>query len=144
MALALLGIIAVTFLAAINVASRAILIADERTTAESLARSQMESIKEQRPYVYDEDVNDTTYVLYYPIDVSTEHPSFSIWSVVGEEEVEGEMTKIMVEGAAGIPWDGRYEYGVPATTDVGLQKITLVIKNNNKEILTLEGYKVDR
>lgn len=52
-ALGLLGIIAVVFLTGISISSRAVLIADERTTAESLARSQMEYVKEQ-PY---DDVN---------------------------------------------------------------------------------------
>ncbi len=44
-ALALLGIIAVGFLSGLGTASKAIIIADERTTAESLARSQMEYAK---------------------------------------------------------------------------------------------------
>ena len=44
-ALALLGIIGVAFLSGLFTASKAILIADERTTAESLARSQMEYVK---------------------------------------------------------------------------------------------------
>jgi prepilin-type N-terminal cleavage/methylation domain-containing protein len=140
-AIALLGIIAAAFLGAIATASKAILIADERTTAESLAKSQLEYVKE-RDYIYDENVNDGVYVLYDVIDTSTEHPSFSIWSVVGEEEIESKMVKIMVEGAVGIPWDSKN--GVPATTDVGLQKITLVIKNNGEPIITLEDFKVDR
>jgi len=51
-ALALLGIIAVAFLGGLATASKAIFIADERTTAESLARSQMEYIK-NLPYEYE-------------------------------------------------------------------------------------------
>ena len=46
-ALALLGIIAVAFLGGLATASKAIFIADERATAESLARSQMEYVKNQ-------------------------------------------------------------------------------------------------
>jgi prepilin-type N-terminal cleavage/methylation domain-containing protein len=45
-ALGLLGIIAVAFLTGIATSSKAILIANERTIAESLARSQMEYVKE--------------------------------------------------------------------------------------------------
>ena len=48
-ALGLLGIIAVVFLTGISISSKAVLIANERTMAESLARSQMEYVKEQ-PY----------------------------------------------------------------------------------------------
>jgi len=39
---ALLGIIGVAFLGALSTASKALFIADERTSAESLARSQMQ------------------------------------------------------------------------------------------------------
>jgi len=45
MALALLGLIAATFLGSLGTAARATLIADEQTTAASLALSQMEHIK---------------------------------------------------------------------------------------------------
>ena len=45
-ALGLLGVFAAAFLTGIATSSKAILIADERTIAESLARSQMEYIKE--------------------------------------------------------------------------------------------------
>ncbi len=46
-AVALLGIISVAFLGALATASKAIFVSDERATAESLARSQMEYIKIQ-------------------------------------------------------------------------------------------------
>ena len=46
-AIALLGMIAVPFLTALSTSSRALIIADERTTAESLIRSQMEYVKSQ-------------------------------------------------------------------------------------------------
>ncbi len=45
-ALALTGLIAAAFLMAIATSLKAISIADERTTAESLARSQMEYVKD--------------------------------------------------------------------------------------------------
>ena len=45
-ALALIGIIAVAFISGLITASRATYIADEQTTAESLARSQMEWAKD--------------------------------------------------------------------------------------------------
>ena len=46
-AIALLGIIAVSVLTALSTASAALIIADRRATAESLARSQIEYIKNQ-------------------------------------------------------------------------------------------------
>jgi hypothetical protein len=45
-ALGLLAIIAVAFLSGIAIASNTMLIADERATAESIARSEMEQVKE--------------------------------------------------------------------------------------------------
>jgi len=50
-ALAILGVIAVTFLSGLTTTSRAAFIADEQATAESLARSQMEWVK-NADYVY--------------------------------------------------------------------------------------------
>lgn len=47
LAMALLGIVAVAFLGALATGSRAIFIADERATAESLARTQMEFVRSQ-------------------------------------------------------------------------------------------------
>jgi prepilin-type N-terminal cleavage/methylation domain-containing protein len=46
LALGILAIVGTTFLIGIGVSSKAILVANERTTAESLARSQMEWVKE--------------------------------------------------------------------------------------------------
>ena len=46
-ALALLGLIAVAFVSGVATVSKAVFIADERTTAESLARSEMEYVKSQ-------------------------------------------------------------------------------------------------
>ena len=51
--LALVGIIAIAFLSALATASMALITADERATAESLARSQMEHVKNQ-PYDFDD------------------------------------------------------------------------------------------
>jgi len=46
-AVALIGIIAIAFLSALSTASTVLIITDEQATAESLARSQMEDIKNQ-------------------------------------------------------------------------------------------------
>lgn len=50
-ALAILGTVAVSFLSGLATTSKAVFIADEQTTAESLARSQMEQVK-NTDYVY--------------------------------------------------------------------------------------------
>ena len=114
-ALALLGIIAVAFLTALSTASKALFIADERTTAESLARSQMEYVKNQ---VYDDINNPPEYTLVsdisegYDIDISAERLD------PNNDGIEN---------------------------DDGIQKITVTISHHDKpEVVILEGYKVDR
>jgi prepilin-type N-terminal cleavage/methylation domain-containing protein len=46
-ALALLGIVGLAFLGALSTASKAVMVTDERATAESLARTEMEYVKSQ-------------------------------------------------------------------------------------------------
>jgi prepilin-type N-terminal cleavage/methylation domain-containing protein len=59
-AIALLGIVAVAFLGALATGSRVIFTADERATAESLSRSQMEYVRNQK---YDATNNPPQYAL---------------------------------------------------------------------------------
>ena len=47
-----------------------------------------------------------------------------------------------VEDIIGVPWDS--QNNLPEDTDVGLQRIKLIIKHHDEEVITLEGYKVDR
>ena len=113
-AVAILGLVAVAFLSALATASTAIIIADERTTAESLARSQMEYIK----------------TLDYEPDV-TEYPAAPI---PDEYEDEGYSATIVVEPLPD-PNDGTLD---------GIQKIIVTVNHKDKVVLTVEDYKVDR
>ena len=47
-----------------------------------------------------------------------------------------------VANIIGVPWNTQTNQ--PVVTDAGLQRIKLVIEHYSKEIITLEGYKVDR
>ena len=126
-AMALLGIIVIAFLGAISTASMALIIADERATAESLARSQMEYVKNQE-YNSNEG-GEGTYEEITPIP-----DGYSIWSFNGNNT--------MVEDVVGVCWNNTIN--LPAGEDTGLQRIMLVIKRDDNEIITLENYKVDR
>ena len=84
-ALGLLGVFAAVFLTGIATSSKAILIADERTTAESLARSQMEYVKEL-------DYNGAT--LYDPAPIPAEHVGFS--ATIDAVELAAGLQKITV------------------------------------------------
>jgi prepilin-type N-terminal cleavage/methylation domain-containing protein len=139
-ALALFAIIAIVFAGGLSTASRAATIADIRTRAESLARTQMESVKEQDYQDKDELVNGEALYLKIP---STDIPaSYEICSV-GRN---GTIVKCNNgDPVVGVPWDSATgERLEPLGADDGLQKITLVIKHESKEIVTLEGYKVYR
>jgi type II secretory pathway pseudopilin PulG len=149
-AIAFIGIVAVTILGALSTTSTVLIIADERTTAESLARRQMEYVKNQG-YNPASALNNNNPIYQKISDIPE---GYSVWSV--------NRTGGLVADIVGIAWDSQNNR--PVDTDRGLQKISLVIKhrdktnqdkvvytfiNNNpywangKEI-TLEGYKVDR
>lgn len=134
-AILLLGMVAVAFLSGISAASRAILISDERSTAQSLALSQMESVKKQ-DYKTAPPGGEATY-LEIELDPS-EYPDYSIKSV--------DRTSNIVDDIIGVPWDPeKTPPGPPADgEDHGLQKVTVIIKHHDKEVLTLEDYKLDR
>jgi len=149
LAIALLGVIAIAFMSALSTASTVLIIADERTTAESLARRQMEYVKNQG-YRPESVVTDP---IYQKIGGIPE--GYSIGSVNRDGDI--------VADIVGIPWDS--ENSKPVDTDIGLQKIALVITHKDRENrdkviftfsnsddaewapgvqITLEGYKVDR
>ena len=128
-ALALVGIIAIAFLSGLSTASMALIIADERATAESLARSQMEFVKNQG-YEPAEPGGVATYD-----EIPGIPDGYTIWSVNrGGNET--------VEDVLGIPWNSGNNTAV--NIDVGLQRIKLVIKHDDKAVITMEGYKVER
>lgn len=134
-AIALIGIIAVAFLGGLSTASKAVFIADERATAESLARSQMEYVKEQ-------DYGDAPWSYELPPNTPSNPPSW--WATHAPTFPEG--------------YDG-YTVNVSATPLLDnkgvilkdIQKITITVYHNNKPIITstsgnytLEDYKVHR
>jgi len=120
-ALAILGIVAVAFLGGLSTALNATSIADERSVAQSLAQSQMEYIKSQE---YD----DSEHPLY---DVISDIPDG--YTIYGYDESHPDWfaQRLDPEG------DG-------LSNDDGLQVITVTVKHHDKEVLTLEGYKLDR
>ncbi|HEY4712142.1 MAG TPA: type II secretion system protein [Dehalococcoidia bacterium] len=149
-AIVLIGIVAIAILSALSTISTTLVVADERTTAESLARRQMEYVKNQ---VYNPASALNNYNPTYQ-KISGIPEGYSLWSV--------NSTGVLVAEIIGIPWDS--EINRPVDTDNGLQKVALVIihkdkQNQDKVIytfindnpywaydveITLEGYKVDR
>jgi prepilin-type N-terminal cleavage/methylation domain-containing protein len=133
-AIALLGIVGVAFLGSLATASRAIFHADERATAESLARTEMEYIRNQEysgaPWDYTLDYTGAS-----SERDSTDQPSW--WS----DEAGNEKPPFLSDNYQG--------YIVEVTvkplhaTDDGIQEITVVVKHLDKpeDIVTLVGYR---
>jgi prepilin-type N-terminal cleavage/methylation domain-containing protein len=74
MAIALIGIIVVAIMTALSTASTALIIADRRATAESLARTQMEYVKDNNSNPYESE--DPPYE-HDPVE-STDHPGYFV------------------------------------------------------------------
>jgi prepilin-type N-terminal cleavage/methylation domain-containing protein len=131
LAMALLGVVAVAFLTALATGSRTIFVADERATAESLARTQMEYVRGQEysgaPWNYT--------VTPSALD-STDPPGW--WTDNPPPLLTAE-------------YDG-YSAGIDVeplhASDDGLQVITVTIDHlvdgDMKEIFVLEGYRALR
>ncbi len=131
-ALALFSIIAITFLGGLTTASMAVLTADVRATAESLAKTQMEDVKNPNQ-AYDPapygGVANYTKITGIPL-------SYTICSV----DRDGVTVNCDdSDPIIAVPWDGER-----LDVDNGLQRIRLVVKHEGQVIFTLEGYKVNR
>jgi len=124
LALALLGIVAVAFLGGLGAGSRAISVADERATAESLARTQMEYVRQQEYIDYSQDPYDP-YLVIGPPDGSY-IISFSA---------------VPINAETGEAYD---ETGGVFDQDDGIQRMTVTIFHNGKQVFILEGYRTYR
>jgi prepilin-type N-terminal cleavage/methylation domain-containing protein len=113
-ALGVLGIIAVGFIGGLGTASKALLIADEKETANNLAEAQIENVKKQ---AYDRIHDPPQYFLMPGIP-----SSYSIDQPLAQR-LDSEL-------------DGLDD-------DDGIQKITVTVRHNGELVLTLEDYKVD-
>ncbi len=123
-AIALLGIIGVAILGGLATASKAMFVADERATAESLARSQMEYVKNELYIDYSEDSHDVYDEIMSP------PAGYSIDSTAVPFNAG--------TGASYTETGGIFDY------DDGIQEIIVTVKHDGITIITLEGYKVDR
>jgi prepilin-type N-terminal cleavage/methylation domain-containing protein len=143
-AIALIGIVAVAFLGALATGSKAIFIADERATAESLARSQMEYVKNcdyepydpvsKTPYTKNGEESSTSGYFIW-IDAFPIHPD------TGALLIDPDNGQFLPNPETPDP-DDFY-------SDEDIQKIIVTVKHGTeaetaKQVLTLEDYKVDR
>ncbi len=115
-AVAVFGVVAVTFLIGLSVSSKALMVSQERVTAESLSKSQMEYIKN---CAYDKTNNPPVYDIAPGLTVPEE---YSISLAAERLDPQG---------------DGLDD-------DDGLQKITITVNRNADALLTTVGYKFNR
>jgi prepilin-type N-terminal cleavage/methylation domain-containing protein len=116
-ALAVLGIIGIIISIGMTISFKSVITGSELTTAESLARSQLEYIHSQ------------------PYDLETNPPVYD--SITIPEEMNGY--------SFSVPFAERLDpVGDGTQNDDGLQKITIAVMHNSEIVYTLEGYNIKK
>jgi prepilin-type N-terminal cleavage/methylation domain-containing protein len=127
LAMVLIGGLAVLYLSYLATGSRAIIIADERATAESLARAQLEYVRQQDYINYSEDPHDVYLLISTPADYIVE------------------LSVTPFDPETGDPYS---QSGGVFDQDVGIQDIAVLVKHiiggETKDIFTLDGYRAYR
>jgi prepilin-type N-terminal cleavage/methylation domain-containing protein len=115
-AIALLGIIAVSVLSALQTAALALISADRRATAESLARTQMEWVRYSD---YDE-------------ELAEGHPGYSL---------DDQIQSTMPPGFSVVTTAIRLNKDENPNDDDGIQQITVTVSHEDRIVVTLEDFK---
>ncbi len=118
-ALAILAAVGVAFLLGLGTAYKAVTVSGQHTTAESLAKSQLEAIK---ACPYDNQNNPPDYSDCKITDI-LEQPEYHDYDI----QISAERLDPKEDGA---------------DNDDGLQKITVTVTYKGRELLNLEGYKL--
>jgi len=123
-AIAILGMISVPFLTALSTSSRALIVADERTTAESLVRGEIEYVKSQ-------DYCNATWSYNVTSTGSTLSPNSPYWLVASHALPDNCKDYSLTVDASPIVGEGD-----------GIQNITVTVKRNtDKLVLTTSSYR---
>ncbi len=129
-ALAILGVIAVAFLGGLSTSLKAVFVSDERSTAQSLATSQMEYVKSQ----------EYSTVVGWSYTVTTSGSSSSDAPLPWFDS-----SHALPDAYAG--YCVKVEAG-QIDSEEGIRKITVTVYHNEdcieNEVLTLQDYKVNR
>jgi prepilin-type N-terminal cleavage/methylation domain-containing protein len=115
LAIALLGVIIAALMSALSTGSSAVFVADERATAESLAKSQMEYIRNQN------------------YDASHDPPQYALLADI-PAGYQIDVTAVRLDPKS----DG-------TAADDGIQKITVTVQHLEKpDVIVLESYRSAR
>jgi prepilin-type N-terminal cleavage/methylation domain-containing protein len=115
-AIALLGIIAISVLSALQTAALALISADRRATAESLARTQMEWVR----------------YCNYDYIIGEGHPEYSL-----DPQIETALPPNFTVDTTAI----RLNKDVDPDDDDGIQQITVTVSHEGLVVVTLEDFK---
>jgi len=115
-AIALLGIISVSVLSALQTAALALISADRRATAESIARTQMEWVRFSE----------------YDVELAEGHPAYSL-----DTQIESTLPPGFSVETTAI----RLNKDVDPDDDDGIQHITVTVTHEDRVVVTLEDYK---
>jgi prepilin-type N-terminal cleavage/methylation domain-containing protein len=140
-ALALFTIIAIVFLGGLTVAARAVFIGDQRTTAESLARAQMEYVKSQAYSVplWGYDLTSSTGVCR---DEGGDLLCPDWWDP--SKDIPPELDAMYHAYAVSVDAEPLEDPEDPGNYLVGIQKIIVTVRHDDRVVFTLEGYNMDR
>ena len=132
-AIALLGLIAVPFLTALSTSSKGIIIADERTTAESLVRSEMEYVKNS-PY------NSTGFSYEVP-PTANNTPPWDPSRTALDDWYAGYSVSV-----TGVPINPDTGEALSPGEDLHIQNITVEVYHwgEDEPVLTTSTYKIER
>lgn len=139
---AILAIVGVAVLTALTGATKARFQTDVRTTAVSLADTTMETIKgASTTYIFANTSLVPDGALYtLPAGVTIPN-NFSVYSL------KNSGTQGAINNIYGLPWDLNTNALISSGTnpaDPGIQKVTIIIQFNGKEIYRLIDFKVNR
>lgn len=134
-ALAILGLIATVFIGAMYTSLQAARVTDERSTALTIAKTQIEFVKAREysdnDWEYTVDTNGASFTTgLKPSWWDSNTPSALLPEFAGYE--------VVVRGISDIDLD---ESGDP---DDGIRTITAIVYHLDEEVLTLKNYEVDR
>ena len=127
-ALALFAIIGIVFAGGLATASRAVLIADVRTNAESLARTEMEYVKTQKY-----SAGNWSYVVTHLESTCT--PDCPSWWTTNPAPLLSEQHALYTVEVEAVPLDA---------SDSPVEEITVTVRHEDRRVITLVGYKIDR
>ena len=130
LAIALLGVVAVAYLSALSTSSKALMLADEQATAESLSRAQLEYIKNQDYIDYLEAGHEEYQLISIPA------PYTEVYSISDPITVKS------LDPYSYDPDTQQYDELSQGEEDKGLQEISVEVYHQSKFVLDTSAYKM--